>query len=98
LASRRCSRTALTGAARPPPARPALRPSAAAATDGAAAKPDPFATREVYSDSDLLSKIMIRYFSGVMSRQLGDKPYDGTYDGFVELSKEVRSVAALAVR
>lgn len=52
-------------------------------------KPDPFATREQYSDSDPLSQFMIRYFSSVMSKTLGNKPYDGTYDGFVELSREI---------
>lgn len=50
---------------------------------------DPFATKEQYSDADPLSKFMIRYFSRVMSKQLGGKPYDGTYDGFVELSREI---------
>ena len=50
---------------------------------------DPFATKEHYSDADPLSKFMIRYFSAVMSKQLGGKPYDGTYEGFVELSREI---------
>ena len=33
----------------------------------------PFAEREVYADSDLLSKFMIAYFSKVMSNQLGGR-------------------------
>lgn len=61
----------------------------AASSSSDAPKADPFATREVYSDSDPLSKFMIRYFSGVMSKQLDNKPYDGTYEGFVELSREI---------
>lgn len=50
---------------------------------------DPFATKEVYDDSDPLSKFMIWYFSKVMSEQLNDAPYDGSYDSFVELSREI---------
>lgn len=50
---------------------------------------DPFATKEVYDDSDPLSQFMIRYFSKVTSKQLGDLPYDGTYEGYVELSREI---------
>jgi len=68
-------------------ARLVVRSSAAPAET--VAKPDPFATKEKYSDSDPLSKFMIYYFSKVMSKQLGDKPYDGTYEGFVELSREI---------
>jgi len=37
-------------------------------------KPDPFATKEVYADSDPLSKFMIAYFSRVMSKELGGYP------------------------
>lgn len=50
---------------------------------------DPFATKETYSDSDLLSKFMIWFFSKTMSEQLGGVPYDSTYDGFVELSRQI---------
>ncbi|KAI8102171.1 hypothetical protein M9435_005777 [Picochlorum sp. BPE23] len=50
---------------------------------------DPFATKEVYDDSDILSKFMIGYFSKVTSKQLGGLPYDGTYEGYVELSREI---------
>lgn len=32
---------------------------------------------------------MIGYFSRVMSKQLGGKPYDGSYASFVELSREI---------
>jgi len=52
-------------------------------------KPDPFATKEVYADSDPLSKFMIAYFSRVMSKELGGYPYDGSYESFVELSREI---------
>ena len=60
---------------------------ASASNDGATV--DPFATKEVYNDSDLLSQFMIKYFSKVTSKQLGDLPYDGTYEGYVELSREI---------
>lgn len=50
---------------------------------------DPFENKEVYKDDDLLSKFMIRYFSKVMSDQLGGIPYDGTYESFVELSRQI---------
>jgi len=50
---------------------------------------DPFENRESYKDDDLLSKFMIRYFSKVMSDQLGGIPYDGTYESFVELSRQI---------
>lgn len=50
---------------------------------------DPFENREIYKDDDLLSKFMIRYFSKVMSDQLGGIPYDGTYESFVELSRQI---------
>eukprot|EP00887_Chlorella_sp_A99_P003435 scaffold7.g3435.t1 len=33
--------------------------------------------------------VRIWYFSKVMSEQLGGKPYDGTWDSFVELSREI---------
>lgn len=58
-----------------------------ASNDGVAV--DPFATKEVYDDSDPLSQFMIKYFSKVTSKQLGDLPYDGTYEGYVELSREI---------
>lgn len=51
--------------------------------------PNPFETREEYSDSDPLSKFMIKYFSKVMSNQLNGVPYDGTYESFVALSREI---------
>lgn len=50
---------------------------------------DPFATKEEYSDRDPISRFMISYFSKVMSKQLNDYPYDGTYEGFVELSRQI---------
>ena len=51
--------------------------------------PDPFETKETYSDNDPISKFMIGYFSRVMSKQLDGHHYDGTYEGFVELSREI---------
>jgi len=59
---------------------------ASASNDGVV---DPFATKEVYDDSDPLSQFMIKYFSKVTSKQLGNLPYDGTYEGYVELSREI---------
>lgn len=59
---------------------------ASASNDGAV---DPFATKEIYDDSDPLSQFMIKYFSKVTSKQLGNLPYDGTYEGYVELSREI---------
>jgi hypothetical protein len=64
-------------------------PRATAESPSSTTKPDPFATKEVYSDRDPISKFMIYYFSKVMSKQLDDKPFDGTYDSFVELSREI---------
>jgi hypothetical protein len=58
-------------------------------TDSAQVPADPFATKEVYNDSDPLSQFMIKYFSKVTSKQLGGLPYDGTYEGYVELSREI---------
>jgi hypothetical protein len=79
-------------ASRPVPSRP-MRPSfrtrVSSATPSTEPKPDPFATKEVYSDSDPISKFSIWYFSKVMSENLGNKPFDGTYDSFVELSREI---------
>lgn len=72
--------------------RPFQSPLTAQASSAAASpdpKPDPFATREVYSDSDPVSKFMLWYFSKVMSEQLGGKPFDGSYDSFVNLSREI---------
>ena len=66
-----------------------LAPRAAAEGTQTEAKPDPFATKEVYSDADPLSKFMIYYFSKVMSDQLNGHPFDGTYDAFVDLSREI---------
>lgn len=63
-------------------------PRAVAGGDVAAPKPDPFATKETYYDG-LFSRAMIWYFSKVMSEQLGGKPCDGTWDSFVELSREI---------
>ncbi|EFN57026.1 hypothetical protein CHLNCDRAFT_57404 [Chlorella variabilis] len=65
------------------PARGAARPRAAAS-----APPDPFAERTVYRDN-VLDRAMIYYFSSVMSKQLGGKPFDGSWDGFVDLSREI---------
>ena len=83
------------GGSRPSPYAP-LRPfksplTSQASSAGASTepKPDPFATKEVYSDADPVSKVMLWYFSKVMSEQLGNKPYDGTYDSFVNLSREI---------
>jgi hypothetical protein len=69
--------------------RPSFRARVSSATPSTEPKPDPFATKEVYSDSDPISKFSIWYFSKVMSENLGNKPFDGTYDSFVELSREI---------
>ena len=66
-----------------------FRARASSSTTSTEPKPDPFATKEVYSDSDPISKFSIWYFSKVMSENLGNKPFDGTYDSFVELSREI---------
>jgi hypothetical protein len=50
---------------------------------------DPFAEKEKYSDSDPISKFMIYYFSKVMSDQLDGQSFDGSYDSFVDLSREI---------
>jgi hypothetical protein len=47
--------------------------AASSANEVAAPKPDPFATKEVYSDKDPLSRVMLYYFSSVMSKQLGSE-------------------------
>ena len=65
-----------------------LRSSMVARAATPEAKPDPFATKEVYHDN-AFDKVMISYFSKTMSDRLGGKPYDGTYDAFVELSREI---------
>jgi hypothetical protein len=65
---------------------PAAKPAAAAATTPPA---DPFAERNAYSDADPVSRFMLWYFSRTMSAQLGGAPYDGSYDGFVALSREI---------
>ncbi|KAL4546208.1 hypothetical protein Ndes2526B_g05299 [Nannochloris sp. 'desiccata'] len=69
--------------------RPSFRARVSSATPSTEPKPDPFATKEVYSDSDPISKFSIWYFSKVMSENLGNKPFDGTYESFVELSREI---------
>lgn len=61
----------------------------AASSDATTPPVDPFATRNQYSDSDPISKFMLYYFSKVMSDQLGGRPFDGTYDGFVDLSRDI---------
>jgi hypothetical protein len=71
------------------PIQPQFRTQASSATPSTEPKPDPFATKEVYSDADPISKFSIWYFSKVMSENLGNKPFDGTYDSFVELSREI---------
>ena len=51
--------------------------SAASGPQASATKPDPFATREVYQDG-WFAKLMIWYFSKVMSQQLGGERVVGT--------------------
>lgn len=49
---------------------------------------DPFAERTVYKDN-LFDRAMIYYFSKVMSDQLGGIPFNGSWDDFVALSREI---------
>ncbi|GAB4815549.1 hypothetical protein N2152v2_002595 [Parachlorella kessleri] len=49
---------------------------------------DPFATKEVYKDN-VFDRFMINYFSRTMSNELGGLPYDGSYESFVDLSREM---------
>eukprot|EP00884_Botryococcus_braunii_P003730 jgi/Botrbrau1/13358/Bobra.0158s0011.1 len=60
---------------------------ASAASSDAPVK-DPFATKEVYQDG-IFNMFFIRYFSKKMAQQLGVESYKDSYDGFVDLSKEI---------
>jgi hypothetical protein len=63
-------------------------PTQASSSDAPNPPADPFASKEVYHDN-FFDRWMIQYFSVVTSKQLGGLPFDGTYEGYVELSREI---------
>ena len=77
------------GVAAPRRARAAAAAGGSSTSTAAAVAPpkDPFAEKTEYKDN-LFDRAMIWYFSSVMSKQLGNIPFDGSWNDFVQLSRE----------